>query len=425
MTGILKKFWKSKTYRDFYIVLADRVLSRGVNLVLFLLIARTLGPEKYGIYSLITVSIIFLVVVFDIGGENIAIRFSGKYQDRRETLFGLYVSGKTAIVILLFILIALFPNSIVKLINKPEAQHYLFIIFIGFVIDSYRFILATYYQSLEKFIVMTLINVGSFLLRLTVIFILLQLSYNNIETISIYFAISGLPIIIIFAKKYYIFVRSLIVSGIDKPLMKEIYDYGKWVVLAALPTSLMMKLDFYVVTSFASFEDMGLYNSAVQLVSFFAYIPGVFGTVLLPKAAKCQDNASMRLFVKKSLLAGLPITLFALGIIPFSRYIIPLFLGEKFIGSIPYFQVLIFGFIFVLWTSNLVTVFCALGKTMYVTSGAYIQLIIFIAGSIIFGPHFGIAGIVWSKVFANAAYLIWIIYSLFFNIRLFSQKAIN
>ncbi|GBD95569.1 MAG TPA: hypothetical protein ENG83_13860 [Nitrospirae bacterium] len=423
MINISKKILKSKTVTDFYIVLADRVLSRGINLVLFLLIARTLGPEKYGIYSLITVSIIFLVSIFDFGAENIAVRFSGKYQDKRESLFGIYLLSKTAIAILLFVLITIFPQLIIKLIHKPDVQKYLFIILIGFVIDGYRFLMAIYYQSLEKFIIMALINIASFLLRLTAIFSLLQLSINDVKTIALFFSLSGLPVVFFFFKKYFSFFRALMSSKIDRSMMVEILDYGKWIVLAALPISLMMRLDFYMVTSFATFEEMGLYNSAVQLVSFFAYIPGVFGTVFLPKASKYKDFARMQLFVKKIIKIGIPITILILGVIPFSEYLIPFILGEKFVESIPFFQVLLCGFLFSLWTTMFGTVFYSLGKSKYMTLGAYMQLFVFICSALILTPSFGITGIAWSKVLARASFLILVVYILFFNIyHSYSQK---
>ena len=97
MVKKFKDLVRSKTFADLNIVLFDTILSRGINFVLFLLIARTLGPERYGLYSLITVSILFLVSFFDFGVENVAVRFSGKYQNERESIFGIYLDRKSVV----------------------------------------------------------------------------------------------------------------------------------------------------------------------------------------------------------------------------------------------------------------------------------------------------------------------------------------
>jgi O-antigen/teichoic acid export membrane protein len=411
----LKDLIKTKAFTDFNIVLLDTILSRGCNFLLFILIARTFGPEKYGVYSLITVSISFLVSFFDFGMGNIAVRFSGRYEEERENIFGIYCFCKLAIAVALFILLFTFPKTLPELLNKPQAQEYIFIIFVGFVLDSYQYILVTYYQAVEQFFVRALINIGTFAFRLIAIFILLQFSVDNIEIVALLFSLSSLPVIIIFLNKFINCIRIFISSKIEKDILMETLHYGKWIVLAALPIQLMTRLDFYAVTSFSTFEDMGLYNSAVQLVSFFSYIPFVFGTVFLPKTSKYKKPSEMKSFIKRIVVLGIPITAIILGIIPIFKLLIPFLLGEKYIKSIPIFNVLIYAFIFTLWTTMFGTVFYALGKAKVMTLGAYIQLIFFIIGLSFLTPPYGINGVVWSKVIANAAYFFLVAYILFFH----------
>lgn len=423
MTRTLRKLVNSKTFADLNIVFIDSILSRGISLVLFLLIARTLGPEGYGIYSLITVSILFLVSFFDFGMENIAVRFSGRYHDERESIFGVYCLSKAGISIVLILVILLFPDVFSKLLNKPMAQKYLLIIFIGFVLESYRSIIATYYQSIEKYFLRGINNVGTFLLRLVTIFILLQFS-DNIEMISLVFAVCSLPVVLFFIYKFISFFRVLLRSKIEKSILLEIAAYSKWTFLAAIAIQLMSRLDFYVVTRFSSFEQVGLYHSASQLVSFFSFIPFVFGTVFLPKASKYNDSGEMRHILKSMILAGIPITILVIGIIPFSEHLISFTLGGKYLDSIPIFQVLVIAFLFAMWTSMLGTFFYSSGNVKYITYGAYIQLTSFVVGVLIFTPQFGISGILWSKVAANAAYLILVVIIFFHKIYPLVKKSV-
>lgn len=410
---MLRKIRKNKTVKNLNIVFIEMIISRGISLVIFILLARALGPEQYGVYSLITVSILFLVSFLDFGVENIAVRFSGRYENERENIFGLYFLSKSVIISIVLLLFVLMPDLVPKLLNKPQVQKYLFIIFIGFVIESYRFILVSYFQSMEKFFVRAWINIVTFSLRLIVIFYLVTLSADSVKTISLVFAFSGLPAICFFFHKFIDFAKALVTSKKEKSMLVEMLSYGKWIILAALPMQLMIRLDFYIVTRFSTYEDMGIYQSAVQLISLFSFIPFVFGTVLLPKVSKYRDFERIKLFVKKTLTVGIPITILFLGMIPLSEFLVALFLGEKYMRSAPIFQILLLSFSFRFWNVLLGTVFYSLGKANYMALGAYIQLILFAVSALILVPKLMLYGVAWSRVIGSAASSFVIIFFLY------------
>ena len=64
-----KKLISKKTFQDLSMVFVENVFSKGLYFILIIAIARTLGPEKYGLYSFITVSILMLAMFLDFGME--------------------------------------------------------------------------------------------------------------------------------------------------------------------------------------------------------------------------------------------------------------------------------------------------------------------------------------------------------------------
>ena len=283
MIGRIKYLIQSKTSKDLGIVLVENIISKIIRLILIVLVARVLGPEKYGIYSLITVSILFLSLFFDFGLENPAVRFSVKLPDERDKIFGFYTLFKSIILTIFVLLLLIYPRFIEVLLNKSDIRKYLIIICLGCLIESYQYIITTYFQSLEKFSTRAAINVGVDFLRLLLILILFKLDQFKVIYISYVFAIAGIPVLIIYTKKIFRFIQSISIDVHTKKLLKNILDYSQWLVLGALAMNLMTRLDFYFVTSTLGFSEAGLYNSAIQLVAPLMIIRMVVGKVFLPK----------------------------------------------------------------------------------------------------------------------------------------------
>ncbi len=401
ITGRIKK----ETLRHLAVVFAENVLSRGLNFVLIILVARELGPGKYGLYSFVTVSILFLGTFLDFGMENTAVRFSGKYRDKREGIFGVYFIFKSAMLAALFLLTLLYPRALAVLVNKPLVEKYLLIIFIGCVMESYQYIITTYLQSRERFTARAVINAGVFLARLVSIFILLQMSVSDIRTISLFFALSGLPFVLTCSGYFAGFFRGLLSHNISGDMLKEILHYAKWIAAGSVAMNIMTRLDFYVIVSFLSFREAGLYNSAFQLVSPLLVISLVFGKVFLPKVSKYTELARIKAYIGKAAATGAVVSVVLILVLPFSRDVILFVFGEKYSEAFGVFRILLVSHVLTLWNVMFGIAFYSMGYSKYMTMGAYIELLVFAACSLVLVPSLGMEGAAWSRMIASAGYL--------------------
>ncbi|MBN2121408.1 MAG: flippase [Candidatus Omnitrophica bacterium] len=407
------KYWlRKKTFSDIGVVLVENVLSKGFHFLLIILISRTLGPEKYGVYSFVTVSVLFLALFFDFGMENVAVRFVGKHPDKQKEIFGIYFLFKTIMLVILFFLILLFPSLVVALVNKPEIEKYLSIIFIGCVVENYQYVIAAYFSSREKFLFRAFVNTGVYFLRLVSVFILLRLSVFDLRVISFIFVVSGIPFVLLFSRHFFTFLRAFFTNKVSRILFRSILHYAKWITVGSVAWTIMTRLDFYIVTSYLSFREVGLYNAAVQLLVLFGIVQIACQKVFLPKVAKYKDLSQMKNYIRKSvkLLMGISICIFL--VMPFTRFMILFSFGREYLEISVVLRILLISFLFTLWNIMLGHVFYSLGYAKYMTIGVYIELVVFIISALSFIPRFGMEGAALSRMIGKGCYLLFVVYFL-------------
>lgn len=400
-----KRLISKKTFQDLSIVSVENVLSKGLYFILIIAIARTLGPEKYGLYSFITVSILTIAMFLDFGMENTAICFSGKYLEKREIIFGAYLLFRTAVLVVLFFIFLMFPDIMGVLLNSAEARKYSLIILVGCIVETCQFLITTYLQSLERFFIRAIINTGVYATRLICILTLLKWSIFDIRTFSIFFALSGIPFMLCFINYFIVFLKRLYIHKLPRELLKQMFHYAKWIFLGSIGMNIFTRLDFYIVTYKLSFREAGIYNSAFQLLAPLTVGSLVFGKVFMPKLSNYASIEKLKIYIAKVVKVGCFVSILMLLILPFSRNIISFFFGAKYLEAAMIFRILTISSIFTLWNVMFGIAFYSSGRAKYMAIGAYIQLAIFLIFVFFFLPRNGMAGVAWSRVFSDAAYL--------------------
>lgn len=405
-------FVKRKTAKDLTVMFLESAFLKVCTFLLIIYAARTLGPKDFGIYSLITVAILFLNEFLDFGCSNTAIRYSIRFSPKRESIFGLYLFIRVLCVLVAFLCMVFLPAIAARLFNNSAILKYVFVIFVGAAIDSLVMVIATYWQSQQQFVKKALLNSAVFFIRLIAIFIALKIKVRNIQIITYIFALSGFPLLIIFSKYLLKFAKQWVLLGIPKRLLHEMAHYEKWIIIGAVPMIIMSRLDFFVVSAFLSLEDAGLYNSAVSISGIFSIILFAARNVYFPKVTKYKDRMHIEAYISN--INKLVISVIGLSalIVPFSKYIILLVLGNKYVPATHILQILLLSFIFTFWNVMLSIVFYALGHTRIMSVGAYVQLAIFAVSSWVLVPQKGMAGAAWSKCISDIVYLGFVLYFL-------------
>lgn len=404
---LFDKIKNSKLIKNLGIVLGENVLTKGMNFVIIIFIARILGPSDYGKYSFLFITITLLCALLDFGSDNTAIRFSGKYPEKQERIFGLYFSIKLSIIILFSVFMYIIGDDNLVKLNLGQIIAYKKIIIAGFAAESFLLLNDTYLQVKGKYKFRALINISRYLSALGFICILF-LSNKFVLDYVIYIFFIPFVLAIFLIIKFIPLLTQFIRLGMEKDLLKEIFNYQSWMIINSIFVNILFRLDILMVTFLLDFQQVGIYNAAYQLASVALILPYAMTKVLLPKVSSMTHN-EIENFIKivKKPIVYLSLTMIAA--IPFSNLVIHQFFGEKYQQSGSVLQLLLLSFVFLFAELPFEQVLYAKGKVNYIVLGSGFQILLIILVSFLLVSHFGIYAAAIASVIAKLLYLIYAI----------------
>lgn len=405
--------FKSRFVKDLSVVFSENIITKFLNFIIIILLTRFLGPSDYGKYSFIFIAMATISAITDFGMENTVVRFSSRDKDVRNNIFGLYFIVKMIILISVILAIFFWGETTFIAINKQEIIEYIPYLSIAITGESLFFINDTYLQSVQKFKLRALINISRYMTCLSYITILLL---NKMIMLKYVFYIYFIPLCIslIFLPKYIEFLKVFFQQKIKKILLLEIWDYEKWILNAAIGANILNKLDFFMLSFWVNYSQIGIYNAAIQLTSIVSFLPYSLGKVMLPKMSELKGE---EIFVKAKQIIK-PIIILALCtlcLIPLANWIVPLCFGSQYTESIAVLQILLVAFILLFMTMPLEQAFFALGKPQFITVVKYLQILILIVLNILFIPKYGVIAAAFNVLIIR-------IFSFIVNIFLFIEE---
>lgn len=332
----IKEILRTKTIQQTIVTSASTVINGLLGVAFYVLVARFLGPNDFGI---LIVALTVLTMVADmaaIGTDTGIVKFVGKYfeSDRRKALqflkLGLEIKMLVGVIVI-SIGWVIIPFISTTILTKPELIIPLRLAMVGvFATLVFTFVTSSL-QAIQKFWTWGVINVVINLVRLGVIIFLASISLLNINSVLIaYFICVLLGFSLSLA-----FLPNFFKAKGERILAKEFVNYNKWIALFMLIAPISGRLDTYFVTKFLSLADVGIYGVATGLSTVGSQIVAGISTVVAPKIAGMDSDKKAITYLKKLQVftIGLAILGIAVGI-PLSRIVIPLLYGSQYAGSI-------------------------------------------------------------------------------------------
>lgn len=197
----------------------------------------------------------------------------------------------------------------------------------------------------------------------------------------------------------------------SKKSFKELFSFGFYMFLTHLVNTFSFKLQGLLIGKVYDSSTMGYYSKAVSTESMASHsISSVMTQVTYPLYAQVQDNKSTLINVIRRLTMTTAYITFPLMFILLltARPIFVLLYSERWLASVPYFQVLcVAGLAFCLQSINLQSI-SAIGKSKVMFSWsvikAAIRIVLVVCGLVVFGMK-GLLGAVvlvqWICLFIN------------------------
>lgn len=343
VTKLIKDVLKTDTLRHSSITLVGTILTGILGLIFFILMARYLGPEKYGLFSVGVAILTLIASLGDVGTNTGIVNFVGRHIKKERSLALKYLKLGLEIKIAVWFLIlsigySFAPFFAEALFNKPELALPIRYALIGFGGASLFSFSTHALQALQRFWVWTALSISLNGLRLFGLLLLAFLGYLTLPAgfiLYIIFPFLGFAVGIFYLPRF-LKVRN------EFQVAKTFFHYNKWVATFTVISAVSSRLDTLISTRLLTISDVGIYSVAVNLSGIVPQIVFAMAVVVAPKLTQFDTKKKAVIYLKK--LQAFVMGLSGLGLVvgvPIASYIIPKLYGQEYTASLTPFIILL------------------------------------------------------------------------------------
>lgn len=336
MENNIRKILATSTLRQSAISSGATVVNGALGVIFYILMARSLSPEQFGVFSIAILTSTMLSDIANVGTDTGIVRFVGKYfhadwvKAMRFLKFGLEVKLVASLVVLLagWLIVPFFATNILQ---KPELTTPLRVSLLGSVGMLLFSFTTSSLQAMQKFGIWAGLNIGLNTSRLIIVSILMTV--GSLSVISGLAAYILIPIFGFFVGLM-LLPRFLRVKG-EKKVGSEFLHYNKWVAIFIVIAAISARLDSYIVAKFLDLEKVGIYSVATGLSAIASQIVAGIATVVAPKISGFTKKSEYRAYFRKlHLFVGvLAVTGVIAGLLV-APILIPAVYGQEYLGAV-------------------------------------------------------------------------------------------
>jgi len=384
---------------------ALRIAHRSVGFISALILTRFLTPEDYGLVAMGLLILSFFGVFTKIGFQQKLIQKDGDIEKYLNTAWTLEILKGVLIFLFIFFTAPVF----LKYFKQLAALRLVRVMGIIPLIYSFTNIRILYFQKNMKFYKQFVFEISGVIVGLSVAISAAILLRNAWALVYGQIAAMLIPAII-----SYFYYPCLPVLTINKKCFREMFSFGKWILIGSIMSYIVLEGDKYFVLKVFGVSMLGLYKMAFMIAHISVQeIKQSVGKVIFPAYAKLQNdkeklkNAILKAYESMFLIIS-PI---AIGIALVANDFGSFVLGKQWasIGEILKLLAL------ASFTRGLLVcgsgIFIGIGKPKKIVIIEGVKMLVLIAMLTYFPFCFGINGIAYSLIIANiVGFLLFLFY---------------
>ncbi|GBD96002.1 MAG TPA: flippase [Nitrospirae bacterium] len=374
--------------RNTGVIIAGRIVSRLIGLVMLIFLTRYLGTSNFGIYSFVFAYLEFFGILMDLGIRAILVRDLSRDRSKADKLLGNAIIMKVVLSVFALLLACL----IITFLKYPfDTKLLVYVASLSFLL-SFGSLYGLMFQVDLEMKYPTLANIFSSVLKLTIFLYLIFMKAPLLWFIiaGIIAAFSEFLIILRLSRRY---VRPKF--EIDFKIWKNLFKESWPIALTATFIMIYNRIDQIMLFQMKGAQAVGNYAVAVRLTEAFNIIPAAFMTSVFPlfseyflASGEKLEKAYALSFKYMSILI-MPI---AVGISILSEPAIRILFGEQFIWSVQALRILIWSEVFVFLGAVHINILISTGLQkldfIFTSSGAVVNIIL----NLLLIPPYGIVG---------------------------------
>lgn len=359
-----------------------------------ILVARYLGPEKFGKFSYWIAIVSLVQPLIEIASSSIVTRaFTLKKYSTGQIL------GSALLLRFIGSFVAFIAAYIYfSIVDGGEIGG--IIIALGLLLCPFEIIEGYYLATVNAKISSLSMLIGkglSALIKILFIYLGLELGWFVIAQ-SLTLALPPIVLLLIFiSRDFKLFTK----IGISIPLFKELFNLSFPLIFSGLFALIYLNIDQVFIEKMLGEYDLGIYSVSVKLSTMIYFIPVMVGRSFLPGFIKTKEQ-SEKLFLDRiynfSFLLVSSGLIFALSLMVTGRWLVVNLFGNEYLEAIPLFKVHVISlvFIFVIQIKNIWVV--VYKNTWINLASNIIGAVVNIVLNLLLIPRIGLMGAAWATI---------------------------
>lgn len=327
---------KQKTIHGLFWSFIDNFSKLGLQFIFGIILARILSPREFGLIGMLTIFIAVSQAIVESGFSTALIR----KKDCSEADYSTVFYFNLIVSVLLYIVLYFSSGLIGQFFGEPELDEMLKVFGLVLIINALGMIQQTIFSKEINFKTQTYVtliaSVGSGVLAITAALmgmgvwslVILNLSRAFLNTLFLWIWSVWRPILIFSKKSFY-----------------ELFGFGSKLLISALIETIFQNIYYVVIGKYFSAQELGFYTRADQFRNLPSKnIMSVVQRVSFPVLSAIQDEPERLMEnYKKLIRSSMYITfIMMLGMAAIAKPTVLTLIGEKWLPSVPYLQLLCF-----------------------------------------------------------------------------------
>jgi len=395
---------KSKTIKGVFWSFVEKFGSQFILLISQIILARLLEPRDFGLLGMLAIFIAVSQAFIDSGFDNALIQKKNADQTDFSTVFFFNIS----IGIVLYLILFFAAPLIADFFRSPQLVDLTRVVCLILVINSFGLIQFVKFKIDMNFKAIAQVVVAANILSAILGVSLALLNFGVWALAAQVMGIYVFRTLLFWIRSSW---RPSMVFSIKS--FKGLFNFGSKLLLSGLISQTFENIYLLVIGRMFSATALGFYDQAKKFQQVpVATLAQVVGNVTFPAFSKIQDEderlrMGFRKLIKLLVFINFPLMI---GLAVMAEPLFSIVLGEKWMPSVPYFQLLcIAGMIYTLHSSNL-NILKVKGRSDLFL---YLEIIkkVFVVLAIVIGLQWGIMGLIIGQIvtsfisfFINAYY---------------------
>lgn len=330
------KTLKQKTITGTIWSFIDSFANQGIQFIAGIVLARILSPREFGLIGMLTIFIALSQSFIDSGFTHALIRKQNCTQTDYSTVFYFnFVVG-----IIFYFILFFSAGSISVFFNEPQLELLLQVLGIGLILNALGIIQRTILTKDINFKLQTRVSIVASTLSGI---IAIAMAFNGFGVWSLVaLTLSRFGFTSFFLWMWAKWKPSLVFS---KKSFKELFSFGNKLLLSGLIDTAYRNIYYFIIGKYFSAVELGYFTRADQFQALPSQqLTGVFGRVSYPILSTIQNDVKkLRNAYKQIIKSTMLITfVFMLGMAAIAKPMILTLIGEQWLPSVIYLQMLCF-----------------------------------------------------------------------------------